>query len=111
MTWLAYAPKIKFLPEIDRRDPDPISLTEAKLKIGRTRLVVLNRYAREVIERQARAPPTICVRLLGTPREEDVRDFLENGTELASLVQVRVHDLKHTFGRWLWAAGVDHETR
>ncbi|HEV8553209.1 MAG TPA: tyrosine-type recombinase/integrase [Casimicrobiaceae bacterium] len=45
--------------------------------------------------------------LLGRPR----RTAWQNARKNAGLLQVRVHDLKHTFGRRLRTAGVPLETR
>ena len=160
LTWLERAPKIKLLPETDKRDPYPLSMKEQEKLFGflpvclrdmatfkvntgtrdqevcglrwewetevdgmdsvfwipadhvknrTTRLVVLNRSAREVVERRRRIHRELVFSHQG---EQVVR---MNGREwdrarnLAGLPMVRVHDLKHTFGRRLREAGVPFE--
>ena len=135
LTWLATTPKIRLLPDTEKRQPYPLSWEEqARLfkqlpshlaemalfavntgcRVGEVcglrwegefdipaydtsvflipgryvknaddRLVVLNRIAASVVEARVKA----------------------------GLKQVRVHDLKHTFGRRLRAAGVSFEDR
>jgi len=172
LTWLASAPRIKLLPERDRRPPYPLSWEEqARLfqalpahlarmalfkvntgcrehevcglrwewevpvselgtsvflipakhvKNGEDRLVVLNRVARSVLEEVRGVHPEFVftytdMRLPAEQRERPVQTMNNSAwrrarTE-AGLPQVRVHDLKHTFGRRLRAAGVSFEDR
>jgi integrase len=81
-----------------------------QVKNGGDRLVVLNRIARAVIERQRGKHPEYVFIYQGNP----IRRMLNNGwrraRKLAGL-DVRVHDLKHTFGRRLRSAGVSFEDR
>jgi len=44
-------------------------------------------------------------------RGRPIETMNNNGCRRAGLAQVRVHDLKHTFGRRLRAAGVSYEDR
>ncbi len=101
------------------------------VKNGEERLVVLNRIARSVIEsqrgvhpvyvfvhRRAKAsPPTPVLKMNNTAwkaaRERAANDWQEgHGMEAPTgFRRVRVHDLKHSFGRRLRAAGVSFEDR
>ncbi len=81
------------------------------VKNGDERLVVLNRVAESVVATQRGQHSTHVF----VHRDKPVRRML-NGAWLrararAGLSQVRVHDLKHTFGRRLRAAGVSFEDR
>jgi len=162
-TWLAHAPKIKLLPETDRRDPYPLSWPEqvrlfaelpyhlAKMALFKVntgcreqevcglrweweieipemqtscfiiprehvknredRLVVLNRVARAVIEEMRGQHPEFVFTYKGKPvKRMDTYAWVRSRTK-AGLPQVRIHDLKHTFGRRLRAAGVSFEDR
>ena len=163
MTWLSAAPKIRFLPESDRRKPYPMSweeqgrlfselpphlqrmalfkvntgcreaevcslrwdwevmvpeldtsvflLPEEQVKNREERLVVLNRIAWSVIDGQRGQHPQFVF----TYKEHAIRRMNGNAwrkaRKRAGLSEVRVHDLKHTFGRRLRAAGVSFEDR
>ncbi len=163
LTWLAIAPKIKLLPDTDKRKPYPLSWDEQTklfkelpehlaemalfavntgcrdseicnlrwdwevkvptlntsvfivpgefVKNADDRLVVLNRIALSVVEARRGNHDTHVFAYRGKP----VRNMLNSGWQLArgkvGLEQVRVHDLKHTFGRRLRAAGVSFEDR
>jgi integrase len=80
------------------------------VKNGEDRLVVLNRVARAVIERQRGKNPEFVFTYRGKP----ITHMSNNGWRTARKrvgLTVRVHDLKHTFGRRLRAAGVLFEDR
>ena len=81
------------------------------VKNGDERLVVLNRIALSVIERRRGIHESHVFTFRGKP----VVHMLNTGWQKArievGLPQVRVHDLKHTFGRRLRAAGVSFEDR
>jgi len=163
LTWLAAAPKIKLLPDNNKRLPYPLSWDEqARLfaelpghlaamalfavntgcrageicrlrweweeelpglnasvfvvpdqfvKNGDDRLVVLNRIARSVIAAQRGKHPEFVFSFRGKPIESMLNSAFRKARERAGLPQVRVHDLKHTFGRRLRAAGVSFEDR
>jgi len=76
------------------------------------RLVVLNRVARAVVE-EVREQHEVFVftNSKGRPVSKMCREAWRAGRERAGLPHVRVHDLKHTFGRRLRAAGVSFEDR
>ncbi len=80
------------------------------VKNGEDRLVVLNTAARAVIERQRGNHPQYVF----TYQSRPVKRVLNSGWRRArenTGIAVRVHDLKHTFGRRLRAAGVSFEDR
>ena len=100
------------------------------VKNGEERLVVLNRVAKSVIDSQRGVHPThVFTRTIkdGHPsrltkmyntawkaaRERAADEWAKRHSEPApeGFRQVRVHDLKHTFGRRLRAAGVTFEDR
>lgn len=163
LTWLAIAPKIRLLPDTEKRQPYPLSWEEqAKLfkelrphlaemalfaintgcrdgeichlrwdwevkvpafqtsvfiipgryvKNADDRLVVLNRLAASVVETQRGKHPTHVFSYRGQPITRMLNSAWLRAREKADLKQVRVHDLKHTFGRRLRAAGVSFEDR
>lgn len=81
-----------------------------KVKNREDRLVVLNDVARSIIE-ELRGEH---LEYVFTYRDKPVTRMLNSGWKRAREVvglKVRVHDLKHTFGRRLRAAGVSFEDR
>jgi len=80
------------------------------VKNGEDRLVVLNRVARAVIERQRGKNPEFVFTYRGKPITHMSNNGWRTARKRAGLT-VRVHDLKHTFGRRLRAAGVSIEDR
>jgi len=82
------------------------------VKNGEDRLVVMNAEARAVINRQrGRNPEYVFTYSKGQPVDRINTKAWRRAREEVGLPQVRVHDLKHTFGRRLRAKGVSHETR
>ena len=81
------------------------------MKNREDRLVVLNDTAKAVIEACRGEHPEFVFVYRGQAGEVHEQQRLAAGQEGAGLPQVRVHDLKHTFGRRLRAAGVALETR
>ena len=81
------------------------------VKNGEERLVVLNRIAQSVVEARRGLNATYVF----THRGRRIAYMLNSGwrtaREAAELPRLRVHDLKHTFGRRLRAAGVSFEDR
>ena len=82
-----------------------------RVKNREDRIVVLNRVARSVIEELRGEHDTYVF----THKDSPLRSINNSGWKSAriraGLRQVRVHDLKHTFGRRLRAAGVSFEDR
>ncbi len=81
------------------------------MKNGDERLVVLNRVARSVVEARRGIDPNHVFTYEGHPITRMLTSGWLRGRSRAGLQQVRVHDLKHTFGRRLRAAGVSFEDR
>jgi integrase len=163
LTWLHAAPKIRLLPETDKRLPYPLSWAEQAqlfrelpahlasmalfavntgcrdqevcrlrwewevrvpelatsvfiipgrfVKNADERLVVLNAIACSVVESQRGKHKTHVFAYKGKPVTRMLNSAWLRAREVAGLPQVRVHDLKHTFGRRLRAAGVSFEDR
>jgi len=162
LTWLAFAPKIKLLPEPDLRKPYPLSWNEQRrlfqalplhlsrmalfavntgcrdmeicrlrwdwevlvpeldtsvfivpgelVKNGEERLIVLNSIAKSIVDEVRGIHEESVFTYLGNP----MKRILNSGWQTArkrTEIPVRVHDLKHTFGRRLRAAGVCYEDR
>lgn len=81
------------------------------VKNGEERLIVCNETVREVIERERGKHPTHVFSYKGRPLSRMLSTGWRQAREKAKLPEVRVHDLKHTFGRRLRAAGVSFEDR
>ncbi len=80
------------------------------VKNGEDRLVVLNQVARAVIERQRGKDPKYVFTYRGKPMTHMSNNGWRTARKRVGLT-VRVHDLKHTFGRRLRAAKVSFEDR
>jgi integrase len=163
MTWLERAPRIKMLPDTNKRQPYPLSWDEQKklfselpshlaemalfavntgcrdaeicrlqwdwevtvpelktfvfivprsfVKNGDERLVVLNEVARSVVNARRGKHRTHVFDYKGAPIQRMLNSSWCRVRKEVGLPQVRVHDLKHTFGRRLRAAGVSFEDR
>ena len=75
------------------------------------RLVVLNSIAKDVIMQQRGQHPTHVFHCDGRPMTRMGNSAWYGARKRAALPMVRIHDLKHTFGRRLRAAGVSFEDR
>jgi integrase len=82
-----------------------------RVKNGDDRLLVLNRVAMSVIEGVRGEHRDYVFTYRGKPVTLINNSAWKSARKRAGLVQVRVHDLKHTFGRRLRAAGVNFEDR
>jgi integrase len=161
LTWLLVAPKIKLLPEADRRRPYPLNWDEQdklfqalpphlarmalfavntgcrdqeicrlqwqwevkagdysvfiipgeRVKNGEDRLIVLNNAARSVIESVRGDHPDFVFTYRGKSVTRMLNSAWLRARAKVGLPSVRVHDLKHTFGRRLRATGVSFEDR
>lgn len=80
-------------------------------KNGRDRLVVLNATARAVVNRQRGLHPERVFTYAGGPVASIDNSAWRRARRKTGLEHVRAHDLRHTFGRRLRAAGVSPETR
>lgn len=163
LTWLQHAPKIKLLPDTNKRPPYPLSWDEqdrifrrlpkhvnemalfavntgcrenevvtlqwrdevkipelgtsvfvvpaSRVKNKDDRLIVLNRVAKSVIDARRGIHPEFVFTFHGKPLGRINATGWHDARKAAGLKHVRVHDLKHTFGRRLRAAGVSLEDR
>jgi integrase len=82
-----------------------------RVKNGEDRLVVLNRIARSVIDGRRGKQARYVFAYGGKPVRRMLNTAWKKARDRAGLAQVRVHDLKHTFGRRLRASGVSFEDR
>lgn len=86
-------------------------IPETWVKNGEERLVVLNRIAKSIVEdRRDKHPIYVFTRFDKRLSKMNTTSW-RKAREKVGLPQVRVHDLKHTFGRRLRAAGVSFEDR
>lgn len=81
------------------------------VKNGDERLVVLNRIAEAVIDEVRGMNETHVFTFRGKPIKRMLNSAWMTARTKTGLPQVRVHDLKHTFGRRLRSAGVSFEDR
>lgn len=86
-------------------------ISGAFVKNGEERLVVCNDIARSVIENQRGKHAIHVFTYKGKPVTGMHRSAWKKARKRACLEYVRIHDLKHTFGRRLRAAGVSFEDR
>lgn len=86
-------------------------IPDAHVKNGDERLVVLNHVAKSVIDSMRGKHPDYVFTYNGKPTGTMHNSGWQNARGRVGLEQVRVHDLKHTFGRRLRAAGVSFEDR
>lgn len=82
-----------------------------RVKNREDRLVVLNRVAKSVVEEVRGLHPDYVFTYKGHPVSNINNSSWKRVRKQVGMAQVRVHDLKHTFGRRLRAAGVALETR
>jgi integrase len=75
------------------------------------RLIVLNKVAKSIVEEVRDHHPTHVFSYQGHAVKSINNTAWQRARRDVGLTQVRVHDLKHTFGRRLRAAGVSVETR
>ena len=72
---------------------------------------MLNRVAKSVVEQLRGTHPTHVFSYQGHPVTGICNSGWKRARASVALAHVRVHDMKHTFGRRLRAAGVPLETR
>ena len=82
-----------------------------QVKNGDDRLVVLNQLAFDVVKQQTGNHPSHVFTFNGKPTTRMLNTAWIRARKCAGLPQVRVHDLKHTYGRRLRSAGVSFEDR
>jgi len=82
------------------------------IKNSLDRLVVLNRLAMGIVnELRGNHPEYVFVNSKGRPVKKMCREAWRRARRMTELEQLRVHDLRHTYGRRLRAAGVSFEDR
>ncbi len=86
-------------------------LPKELVKNKQDRLVICNQIAGTVIEEQRKKDPTYVFGYRARALHHMLNHGWRNARQRAGLPMVRVHDLKHTFGRRLRAAGVSFEDR
>jgi integrase len=86
-------------------------IPEEKVKNGEERLVVLNRVAKSVVDSVRGEHDTHVFTYSGGRLCKMNNSAWRRARRKVGLPQVRIHDLKHTFGRRLRAAGVSFEDR
>src|SRR5271157_379379 len=97
--------------QIPELDTSVFIIPQHRVKNREDRLVVLNRVARAVVEEMRGVHPEYVFSYKGKPLTRMLNSAWKKARKRAGLPQVRVHDLKHTFGRRLRAAGVSFEDR
>ena len=81
------------------------------VKNKQDRLIVLNQIAKRVVDAQRGKHRTHVFSYKGKPMDRIGNSLWQRARKRAGLPMVRVHDLRHTFGRRLRAAGVSFEDR
>lgn len=97
--------------QVPELDTSVFILPETFTKNGEERIVVLNRIARSVLESQRNEHAEVVFAYKGTPVQKFNSHAWRRARLRAGLPQVRIHDLRHTFGHRLRAAGVSFEDR
>jgi len=82
-----------------------------RVKNGEDRVVVLNRIARSVIDSRRGKHAKYVFAFAAKPIRGMLNSAWRKARARAALEGLRVHDLKHTFGRRLGASGVSFEDR
>ncbi len=86
-------------------------LPDHRAKNGEERIIPLNSIAKSIIDRQHGKHPLFVFTYKGEPVQRINGSAWRKARERANLSCCRVHDLRHTFGRRLRAAGVSYEDR
>jgi integrase len=96
------------LPELGR---SVFVIPASEFKSGRSHVVILNNRAQAVIDSMRNKHDTYVFTYRGDRVWEIGNNGWKQGRERAGMSQVRVHDLRHTFGMRLRYAGVSEEDR
>lgn len=97
--------------QVSELDTSVFLIPANKVKNREERLVVLNRVGRSVIDDVRGEHIEHVFTFNGSPVRQINNSAWQSARQRAGLQQVRVHDLKHTFGRRLRAVGVSFENR
>ncbi len=97
--------------QIPELDTSVFVIPGGKVKNREDRLVVLNSVAKDVVEKMRGSHEKYVFSYRGQQIKTMDGTAWKNARRKLNLQQIRIHDLKHTYGRRLRAAGVDIETR
>jgi integrase len=97
--------------QIPQLDTSVFVIPAHRVKNREERLVVLNSVAKAVVNEMRGKHEEYLFTYRGRPTKHMNDSAWKKARVRAGLPQVRVHDLKHTFGRKLRAAGVSFEDR
>ena len=97
--------------KIDELDTSVFLIPKEFVKNKEDRLVILNSEAKQVIDSRRGTHSTHVFSYRGNPIARIMSSGWKTARKRAGLPDVRVHDLKHTFGRRLRAADVSFEDR
>lgn len=97
-----------YVPELDT---SVFLIPEERVKNGEERLVVLNRVAKSIVESTRGLNRIYVFTYCGRRLRKMHSSAWRRARVKAGMSHVRIHDLKHTFGRRLRAAGVSLEDR
>ena len=92
-------------------DEENINGVKRNVKNGEDRLIVLNKIAKSVIEKVRGNHPEYVFTYKGNKMLTSINNTSWQNAVKRSCIPTRIHDLKHTFGRRLRAAGVGVEDR
>jgi integrase len=96
---------------VPEMDTSVFIIPAEQVKNRQDRVVVLNRIARAVVQEMRGVHPVYVFSYRGKPLRAMLTSAWKRARVRVRLPDVRVHDLKHTFGRRLRAAGVSFEDR
>lgn len=96
---------------IDEMNISVFIIPAAHVKNRHPRLIVLNESAKAIIEQRRGQHPLFVFTYRHKPLTRMLNSAWRRARQKVNLPQVRVHDLKHTFGRRLRAANVSFEDR
>jgi len=97
--------------EVPELNASVFILPEEYAKNQEERIIVLNHVAREVLEAQRGKHPERVFTYRKQPASRMLNTGWKKARKRAGLAHLRVHDLRHTFGHRLRAAGVSLEDR
>ncbi len=97
--------------QVPELDTSVFIVPDFMVKNREDRLIVLNRVARSIVDDLRGMHRDRVFTFRGKPIRSMNNSAWQKARKNAGLPQVRIHDLKHTFGRRLRAAGVPLETR
>jgi integrase len=96
--------------KVQSLDASVFVITAERTKNGRERIVPLNAIARSIINKR-RGKGEFVFEFDGNKLSRMNNKAWRKAREAAGLIEVRVHDLRHTFGKRLRAMGVTMEDR